>query len=88
MLAVTPDAATLVRRLVSGAALPEAGGLRIVTDPTWRSLSMATAAAPAPEEAVVSAHGAQVFLSSSVARKLSSTVLCAEISDAEIGSST
>ncbi len=81
MLVMTREAATLVRTLMSDAALPMGGGLRIVTDPNWHSLSMGTASAPAADEAVVSAHGAHLFLSPSVQRKLTAATLCAEISD-------
>ena len=83
MLCMTRNAAILVSTLVEGAALPAGGGVRIVTDPHWRSLSMSTAATPAPEETVVSSHGANLFLPPAVARKLTARTLCAEITSAK-----
>jgi hypothetical protein len=79
MLTMTLDAATLVSALVAKASLPAEGGVRIVTDSRWHSLSMDTAARPAAADTVVTQYGAHLFLSPSVATKLANRTLCAEI---------
>lgn len=80
MFQLTSDAARLVRTLVAGAALPKEGGLRISTGAARPGLSMGTAAACEIGDAVVTQHGATVFLSPPAARELSNATLRAEIS--------
>lgn len=79
MLSITEDAARLVRTLIRDAALPEDAGIRIVVDPTHNSVSMGFAVEPEPQDVVLTARGAHVFLAPSAARRLGRRTLHAEI---------
>ena len=81
MLAITEEAAVLIRVLRQDAALWEQAGLRIVVDPTSLSLSMGLAVTPAPGDAVVDRYGARVFLSPPAAHRLGGGTLQAEITE-------
>jgi Fe-S cluster assembly iron-binding protein IscA len=80
MLEMTADAARLVCDVTNQADSSAEAGLRIVVDPVHDSLSMAIAATPAREDAVITRDGARVFLSRSAARRLHQRTLRAELS--------
>jgi hypothetical protein len=72
----------LVRTLLDETSLPEGAGLRIVTDPVCHSLSMSLAATKATEDSEIATDDVHLFLSPSVARRLTGRTLCAEITTA------
>ncbi len=81
MLAITEEAAALIRTLRRDAELREQAGLRIVVDPSNLSLSMGLAVTPAPGDAVVDRYGARVFLSPAAAYRLGEGTLQAAIAE-------
>lgn len=82
MLSISQDAATLVRTLTRDADLPDDAGVRIIIDPTHHSLSMDLARNPEPRDAIVTAHGAHVFLTQPVVERLERRTLRAEVTEA------
>ena len=80
MLRITRTAAHLVRTLVEhDDAIPEAGGLRIATDPRSHALAMALAPSAMATDVVVADHGARLFLSPLAAERLNERTLNAEV---------
>jgi hypothetical protein len=79
LMLMTNDAASLVRILLDGAALPPQAGLRISTDPDHQSLSMRLAPTRGADDHVVVRDDARVFLSPTVAERLNRRTLCAEV---------
>jgi Fe-S cluster assembly iron-binding protein IscA len=80
---LTDDAATMISRLVEQSALPDGAGLRIAQRDDHEALAMDLAAAPGPDDAVVTQHDASVFLGPIAGRKLEEAVLDAR--DGELG---
>lgn len=80
-LAVSQDAATLVRHLVETAGLPAGAGVRIVIDSHHHSLSMGLARGPEPQDEVISSDGARLFLSQPATGRLRHRTLRAELTD-------
>jgi Fe-S cluster assembly iron-binding protein IscA len=86
MLTVTDSAATAIRDLVEGPALPDGAGLRIfTTDEVGADLAVITAGAPRDGDRVVEKAGARVFLESEAAVLLRDQVLDAELDAAGKG---
>ncbi len=78
MLALTQDAATAIRDLISSAPIPESGGLRIAATPQddGRSgLELALVEEPAEADEVVEAEEARLFLEPAAAAALDDKVL-------------
>lgn len=78
MLAITESAAHAINALVSQGELPEGAGARIAADEQGEGLELAMAPNPAPQDTVVSDHGATVFLEQSAAQVLSDKTLDVE----------
>lgn len=72
---LTDDAATMIVDLVQQRALPDGAGLRIAPRTDHRALAMSLAEAAAPEDVVVEATGARVFLAPVADRRLAGAVL-------------
>jgi Fe-S cluster assembly iron-binding protein IscA len=72
---LTDDAASMIHRLVEESALPEGAGLRIAQRDDHEALAMDLAAAPGPEDAVITEHEASVFLGPIAGRRLAGAVL-------------
>lgn len=72
---LTDDAATMIADLVQQRALPDGAGLRIAPRRDHRALAMSLAEAAAPEDVVVVADRARVFLAPVADRRLSGAVL-------------
>lgn len=84
MLAVTQDAAIVIRGIVHAAELPEDSGLRItVEEETEGRVGLGLDVVPEPEEEdqVVGSLGANVFLDPSAAELLDDKVLDARLVD-------
>jgi Fe-S cluster assembly iron-binding protein IscA len=82
MLAVTEEAATVIRAIADRPELPEGAGLRIASDTgAPESLSVAAAATPEAGDQVVDEKGARVFVDASVADLLEDKVLDARVDD-------
>ena len=72
MLTLTENASTAVHDLTTRAGLPETGGLRIAeSDAQSGGFDLALVPAPAPEDEVVTAGEATVFLAAGVSASLS-----------------
>jgi Fe-S cluster assembly iron-binding protein IscA len=83
MLAVTEQAATVIRAIADRPELPEGAGLRIASDSgAPEDLSVAAAAEPQEGDQVVDDKGARVFLDPAVITLLDDKVLDARV-DAE-----
>jgi Fe-S cluster assembly iron-binding protein IscA len=82
MLAVTEQAATVIRAIADRPELPEGAGLRIASDSgTAEGLSVAAAAEPEAGDRVVDDKGARVFVDADVALLLDDKVLDARVDD-------
>lgn len=87
MLAVTQDAAIVIRGIVHSAELPEGSGLRITVeeaDAERVGLGLDVVPEPDAEDQVVSALGASVFLDPGAAELLEDKVLDATLVDGTI----
>jgi iron-sulfur cluster assembly protein len=87
MLAVTQDAALVIRGIVDAAELPEEAGLRITVEETAEGrvgLGLDLAAEPQADDEVVDALGAQIFLEPDAAELLDDKVLDATLVDDRI----
>jgi len=75
MLTLTPDAATMIRRLVDDAHLPCGAGLRIARcdDRAWLGMTLAETARA--HDTVLVEHEATVFLGPVAGRRLSAQTL-------------
>jgi Fe-S cluster assembly iron-binding protein IscA len=72
MLTLTENASTAVHDLTTSAGLPETGGLRIAeSDAQSGGFELALVPAPAPEDEVVTAGEATVFLAPGASASLS-----------------
>ncbi len=82
MLAVTEQAATVIRAIADRPELPDGAGLRIASDAD-SSAGLSVAAAPEPEEGdqVVDDKGARVFVAPQITSLLDDKVLDARVDD-------
>jgi iron-sulfur cluster assembly protein len=79
MIAVTDNAATVIRDLTSQGEVPEGAGLRIAADAMEGSLTLSLAPAPEEGDQVVDAAGARLFLDSDAAVMLDDKELDAAV---------
>ena len=82
MLALTHDAAAVIRSIVEQAEVPEEGGLRITAEPVddqQAALELSVAEEPESMDEVIEREGAHVFLEPVVAEALAYKVLDAEV---------
>jgi iron-sulfur cluster assembly protein len=79
MLAVTDNAATVIRDLTSQGEVPEGSGLRIAADAMEGSLTLSLAPQPEEGDQVVDAAGARLFLDSDAAVMLDDKELDAAV---------
>jgi iron-sulfur cluster assembly protein len=87
MLAVTQDAATVIRGLVQAAELPDDSGLRITVEEAGEGqVGLGLDVVPEPEDGdeVVAELGAQVFLEPDAANLLDDKVLDATLAGDKI----
>jgi iron-sulfur cluster assembly protein len=85
VLTLTHDAATAIHALTTPPDLPERSGIRIASaggDNGALSFAVSVASDPQPEDEIVEAEGARVFMDSQVAPALADKSLDAEV-DAE-----
>ncbi len=82
MLTLTQNAIEAVKRLVPG----EEGGLRLSmsAEPAERSVQLAIAEAPADDDRIVSAEGANLFIEPEAAEALDDMVLDAAPADGRV----
>lgn len=81
MLILTANAAAMIDRLATAAALPKGSGLRIAQRGDRRSLAMEMAAAPEPSDRVLFERDVVVFLDPPAAERLAGQVLDARTDD-------
>lgn len=79
MLAVTDNAATVIRDLTSQGAVPEGAGLRIAADAVEGALTLSLASEPQDGDQVVDTAGARLFLDSDAANMLDGKELDASV---------
>jgi Fe-S cluster assembly iron-binding protein IscA len=82
MLAVTENAAAVIRDLTGQQAVPDGSGLRITADPQVGGLILSLAPQPEEDDQVVDAAGARLFLDPGAAALLDDKALDAAIGDA------
>lgn len=82
MLAVTDNAATVIRDLTTQEEVPDGTGLRIAADAVEGSLTLSLAAAPEVGDQVVDASGARLFLDTDAALLLDDKELDAAVDPA------
>lgn len=84
MLTLTHDAATAIQALTTKPDLPEQTGLRIASaagDNGALSFAVSVADGPQPDDEVVEAEGARVFVDSEVVPALTDKALDAEVDE-------
>jgi iron-sulfur cluster assembly protein len=80
MLSLTPNATTVIRSLITGAQLPDSGGLRIAsTQDGQQAFTVSTAGSPEVGDQVVEDGGARVFVETEAASALGETILDATV---------
>lgn len=79
MLTLTENAVMVIRDLTTQEEVPDGAGLRIATDPSGSSLTLALAAEPAQGDQVVDEAGARLFLDPDAAQFLDDKALDAAI---------
>ena len=84
MLAVTDNAAAVIRDLADRQEVPEGTGLRIASDPTAGGLTLSLASQPLDGDQVLDAAGARLFLDPQAALLLDDKALDAAV-DAQGG---
>ncbi|GAA1817192.1 hypothetical protein HC028_21300 [Planosporangium flavigriseum] len=84
MLAVTDNAATVIRDLTEQEGVPEGAGLRIATDESAGAFRLSLAPEPQEGDQVVDAAGARLFLDQEAAQILDDKALDAAV-DAQGG---
>jgi Fe-S cluster assembly iron-binding protein IscA len=84
MLAVTDNAAAVIRDLTEQEEVPTGAGLRIATDESAGALKLSLAPEPQEGDQVVDAHGARLFLDHEAAELLDDKALDAAV-DAQGG---
>lgn len=81
MVQLTDDAATMILHLVQAQALPDGAGLRIAARSDHPALAMSLAERAAPEDVVVVAAQARLFLAPDADARLAGAVLDARRND-------
>jgi Fe-S cluster assembly iron-binding protein IscA len=84
MLAVTENAATVIRDLTGQEGVPDGAGLRIATDESAGAFRLSLAPEPQEGDQVVDAAGARLFLDQEAAQILDDKALDAAV-DAQGG---
>jgi iron-sulfur cluster assembly protein len=79
MLAVTDNAATVIRDLTSQDEVPDGSGLRIAADAAEGALTLTLASAPEEGDQIVNSSGARLFLDSDAALLLEDKELDAAV---------
>ena len=79
MLTLTDNAVLVIRDLTAQQEAPEGAGIRIATDPTAGSLTLALAEQPAQGDQVVDSAGARIFLDTEAAQLLDDKALDAAV---------
>jgi Fe-S cluster assembly iron-binding protein IscA len=79
MLTLTDNAVLVIRDLTAQQEVPDGAGLRIATDPTAGSLTLALAEQPAQGDQVVDNAGARIFLDADAAQLLDDKALDAAV---------
>jgi iron-sulfur cluster assembly protein len=82
MLAVTDNAASVIRDLTNQGEVPEGSGLRIASDATEGSLTLSLAPEPEEGDQIVDASGARLFLDPGAAIMLDDKELDAAVDPA------
>jgi iron-sulfur cluster assembly protein len=75
MLTLTENAQSVITGIVDGGQAPQTGGIRIAQDLEGAGLNVTVADVPGPDDQVVEAAGAKVFLDPSAAVALDDKVL-------------
>lgn len=70
MVELSNDAARLVRKLVTGSALPATAGLHVGTKDDSRTLAMSLQAEPRGDDLILERDGAAVWVSPKAAERL------------------
>jgi iron-sulfur cluster assembly protein len=79
MLTLTDNAVLVIRDLTTQPEVPDGAGLRIATDPSAGSLTLAVAAQPARDDQVLDEAGARIFLDPEAAQLLDDKALDAAV---------
>ncbi|MEV4754654.1 adhesin [Micromonospora sp. NPDC049559] len=79
MLTLTNNAVLVIRDLTAQQQVPDGAGLRIATDPSAGSLTLALVEQPAQGDEVVNSEGARVFLDAGAAELLDDKALDAAV---------
>jgi iron-sulfur cluster assembly protein len=79
MLTLTDNAVLVIRDLTSQQQAPDGAGLRIATDPSAGSLTLALAEQPVQGDQVVDNAGARIFLDTEAAQLLDDKALDAAV---------
>ena len=86
LLAISHDAAEMIKQVVSSAQVPDEGGIRISARPIGEEsvrLELSLATSPVPGDAVVEQEGANVFVEQTVTPLLDDKMLDAAVVDAD-----
>jgi iron-sulfur cluster assembly protein len=82
VLTLTDSATTEIRNLIdNNPDVPDGAGVRIATSPDGDSLTLSLALVPSEDDAVVTDHGARVFVESTAAQLLDDKALHAAVDD-------
>jgi Fe-S cluster assembly iron-binding protein IscA len=81
MLTLTENAVMVIRDLAAQEGAPQAGGLRIATDPSAGALTIEVAQRPAQGDHVVDDLGARLFLDPDAAELLADKALDAAVDE-------
>lgn len=86
MLALTPNATSVIKDLTTQPQIPDGSGLRIAAAGDGSGeLQLSLQAVPVPGDEVIDAEGARVFLEPATANLLSDQMLDAQVSDGGAG---
>jgi Fe-S cluster assembly iron-binding protein IscA len=86
VLAISHDAAEVIKQVVSSAQVPDEGGIRISAQPIGEEsvrLELSLATSPVPGDAVVGQEGANVFVEQTVAPLLDDKMLDAAVVESD-----
>lgn len=82
MLTLTDSATTEIRNLIdNNPDVPDDAGVRIATSPDGDGLTLSLALVPSEDDAVVTEHGARVFVESAAAPLLDDKALHAAVDE-------
>lgn len=86
MLALTHDAAMIIRSIVDQSPVPEEGGLRIVAEPVGEDAKLELSIAEEPDalDEVIEQDGAHVFLEPVASQALADKVLDASVEEGSV----